>query len=98
MISNIVGFAQAGLTGSDLVRTVQTLDDLQKQGKSPAEAGSIVSGQIHDAQNQGLAGSAIADKVQGAVQGSTEEASKPPETQEKSAEKGGIISDMSGSR
>lgn len=67
-IKNAVsGLAKKGIRGEDLKSSVESMKDLVKMGKSPKEAGNIVSQAAHKAQAEGLKGKDLADKVHAAV-------------------------------
>lgn len=63
----LLDLSKNGVKGKDLKSSVDSMDNLIKSGKSPKEAGNIVSEAVHQAQAQGLRGTALADRVHQAV-------------------------------
>jgi hypothetical protein len=59
--------SEKGIKGKDLKSTVDSMNDLVNSGESPKEAGNIVSRAAHQAQAQGLKGTALAAKVREAI-------------------------------
>lgn len=57
-----------GVGGRDLKLSLDSMNDLVKNGKSPLEAGNIVSQAVAQAKTEGLKGAALADKVHQATQ------------------------------
>ncbi len=56
-----------GVKGVDFRKSVDSMNDLVKGGKSSKEAGNVVSQAVHRARAEGLKGTALADKVHEAV-------------------------------
>ncbi len=56
-----------GVKGRDLRETMESMNDLEKSGESAKDAGNIVSKAVHEAQSQGLKGTALAAKVHAAI-------------------------------
>jgi len=81
-----LGLSKNGVTGKDLRRSIDLMNDLIKSGKAPKEAGNIVSQAVHQAQAEGLRGTALADKVHEAIKEMQAEKRESIETKEERKE------------
>jgi len=63
----VSGMAKKGIRGEDLKVSVESMKDLVKGGKSPKDAGNIISQAAHQAKAEGLKGKDLASRVHEAV-------------------------------
>jgi hypothetical protein len=59
----LLDLSSNGVGGIDFKASADSMNDLVKSGKSPKEAGSVVSDAVAQAKTEGLTGAALADKV-----------------------------------
>ncbi|MDD5477570.1 MAG: hypothetical protein PHG87_05185 [Candidatus Omnitrophica bacterium] len=84
--NSLLDLSKNGVKGKELRESVNSMDDLVKGGKSPREAGNVVSRAVHQAQAEGLRGTALADKVHEAIKKMQTEKRESIETKEERKE------------
>ena len=60
----VLDLANSGILGSDLNAILNTMDSLEKNGASPQAVGAVVLRDIRQAQDQGMSGVSLSEKIQ----------------------------------